>query len=255
VPSTEISRSNENLTVNEIWRSNDIVTESSDGSKKYPSSSDHVRLDESLRSSNIWSPSEKRNLTAVSIPEITCSGSSSSKTSSSSSGSNSSSSSTVSSTSSSTSSATSSSKPKAEDYRSAESLVEDYRANFILKSREHPRSNDSLLAEYQALRSKLATLPDNLPNTTAKNTLASVLVTSTSGILVPPVKTRSAILLPPDPTTPCAFTVDPHNQKKRKHIRKVHCAIFLTCAGIASICALILYIGCMTPAMRNGIPS
>ena len=33
------------------------------------------------------------------------------------------------------------------------------------------RSNDSLLAEYQALRSKLATLPDNLPNTTAKNTL------------------------------------------------------------------------------------
>jgi len=228
------------------------VTESSDGSKKYPSSSDHVRLDESLRSSNISSPSEQRNLTAVSIPEITCSGSSESKTSSSSSGSNSFSSSTVSSTSSFTSSGTSSSKSS---LSVAQSLVEDYRTNFILKSREHPRSNDSLLAEYQALRSKLATLPDNLPNTTAKNTLASVLVTSTSGILVPPVKTRSAILLPPDPTTPCAFTVDPHNQKKRKHIRKVHCAIFLTCAGIASICALILYIGCMTPAMRNGIPS
>ena len=82
VPSTEISRSSEILSVNEIWRSKDIVTESSDGSKKYPSSSDHVRLDESLRSSNIWSPSEQRNFTAVSIPEITCSGSSESKTSS-----------------------------------------------------------------------------------------------------------------------------------------------------------------------------
>ena len=82
VPSTENSRSNENLTVNEIWRSNDIVTESSDGSKKYPSSSDHVRLDESLRSSNISSPSEQRNVTAASIPQITCSGSRSSKTSS-----------------------------------------------------------------------------------------------------------------------------------------------------------------------------